>query len=672
MNRGRRAIYSAGVALTALLTCVEISLMAMAAPATAAVVAPGTAERPFLHPLFTDHMVMQRGIKAPVWGWTDPGKKVTVAMSGKTAEAVADTSGRWQARIGPFPAGGPFNLTVTGRQSVTISDVLVGDVWICSGQSNMEWPVGSAINAKDEIAKADNPQIRLFSVPKRIAFEPVTGVHSQWQTCSPATVGGFSAVGYFFGRSLNQDLKVPIGLIHTSWGGTVAEAWVSAAALKTMADFRPQVEQLAGLCAAINSGQQDRLLDRWYQTKDPGTAKAWHSPQTDVSAWKEAVLPSEFEQVGLQNYDGIVWFQRVFDVPAAWAGKGLVLSLGPIDDFDATWVNGVMVGAMERWDAPRVYKVPGDLVKAGSNVITIRVLDTGGGGGLVGRPEQMKVYPSGDEASAMTLAGPWRMQDTIAYAQIQPMPVTSANNPNICTVLYNGMISPLVPFAIKGAIWYQGESNAGRAFQYRTLLPALIKDWRSSFGAGDLGFHIVSLANFQGTSAEPIDNDWAELREAQALCTKALPNCGIAMAIDIGEAGDIHPKNKQEVGRRLALSALAVTYGKKIEWSGPWYKAMKVTDKGIRLTFDHVGSGLEAKGGRLTGFAIAGEDRKFVWADAVIAGEAVLVSSPKVGKPVAVRYAWDINPVCNLYNQAGLPAVPFRTDDWPMITRNNK
>jgi len=669
MTRRQRALCSERVALTALRGCVSILLAVLAAPA---VLAQGTAERPFLHPLFTDHMVLQRGIEAPVWGWTDPGKTVTVVLSDQRATATADATGRWQAKVGPFRAGGPFTLTVTGPQSVTVSDVLVGDVWICSGQSNMEFAVLSGNNAQEEIAKADHPQIRLFTVPKCIAFEAKAIVPAQWQTCSPAAISGFSAVGYFFGRSLNQELKVPIGLIHTSWGGTVAEAWTSPDALKTLADFKPQVEQLVGLHSAIENGDQDRLLDQWYQTKDPGTAKAWQGPQTDVAAWKEVAMPNEFELVGLHNYDGIVWFQRAFEAPAAWAGKELVLSLGPIDDFDATWVNGVKVGAMDRWDAPRVYKVPGDVVKAGRNVVTVRVLDTGGAGGLVGKPDQMKVYPSGDEASAVALAGTWRMQDTVPYAQIQPMPVTSANNPNISTVLYNGMIAPLVPFAIKGAIWYQGESNAGRAFQYRTLLPTMIKDWRTRFAVGHFGFHIVSLANFQATSGQPVDNDWAELREAQALCTKALPNCGIAMAIDIGDANDIHPKNKQEVGRRLALSALAVTYGKKVEWSGPWYKAMRITDKGIRLTFDHVGQGLEAKGPRLTGFAVAGEDRKFVWADAVIAGEAVLVSSPKVAKPVAVRYAWDENPVCNLYNQAGLPAVPFRTDDWPMITQNSK
>jgi len=617
-------------------------------------------------------MVLQRGLQTPVWGWTEPGQRVAVQMAGKTSQARVDRTGRWQAKIGPFQAGGPFTLTVSGPRSVTVTDVLVGDVWICSGQSNMEWPVASSNNAQEEIAQADRAQIRLFTVPKRIAFEPMTGVESRWETCTPATAGRFSAVGYFFGRSLNQELGVPIGLINTSWGGTVAEAWVSSGALKTLPDFRPQVEQIAALCKATEGGEQARLVDQWYQAKDPGTSKGWHRPDTDAAVWREVDMPKAWESAGLPEYDGMVWFQRAFDAPPAWAGKELVLSLGPIDDIDTTWVNGVNVGSMDRWDAPRVYRVPGDLVKAGRNLIAIRVLDTGGGGGLVGSPEQMRVYPTGDEAAAVALAGPWRMQEAAPWARIRPMPMASANNPNTCTVLYNGMIEPLVPFGVRGAIWYQGESNADRAFQYRTLLPTLIRDWRDRFGVRDMGFHIVSLANYQATSAEPRDNDWAELREAQALTTKALRNCGIAMAIDIGDAGDIHPRNKQEVGRRLALSALAVTYGRKVEWSGPWYRSMKVTDKGVRLTFDHVGDGLVAKGDRLTGFALAGKDRRFVWADAVIDGKTVLVSSPKVPRPVAVRYAWDINPVCNLYNKAGLPAVPFRTDDWPMITQKNR
>jgi sialate O-acetylesterase len=283
-----------------------------------------------------------------------------------------------------------------------------------------------------------------------------------------------------------------------------------------------------------------------------------------------------------------------------------------------------------------------------------------GGGGFFGTAEEMKAYPSGDESSAISLAGPWRLQETASRASTGAPLI---GNPNICSVLYNGMIAPLIPFAIKGAIWYQGESNADRPYQYRTLLQTMIIDWRSRFGVGDFGFHIVSLANYKQASDTPQKSNWAELREAQSMAAKALPNCGIAMAIDIGNADDIHPRNKKEVGRRLALSALAITYGKNIEWSGPWYKSMEITGKGIRLTFDHAGIGLVAKGDKLTGFAIAGKDGKFVLADAVIDGTTVLVSSPAVSEPVAVRYGWNANPECNLYNKEDLPAVPFRTDE---------
>jgi sialate O-acetylesterase len=449
---------------------------------------------------------LQRDVPLPVWGWTEAGKTVHVSIGGKTAEATAGADGRWQATIGSIAAGGPYVLEISGPQKVTVNDVLFGDVWICSGQSNMEMGIGNC-NAKADIDSADIPQLRLLTVPKLVAKEPVSTVAVAWLPSSPTNVmkgvwGGFSAAGFYFGRELHKEVKIPIGLIHTSWGGTLAEAWTSEEGLKPLADFQARLEQLhAGLRAE----------------------------------------PPRFD----------------------------------------------------------------------------------------------------------------------------------AKNPNVSTVLYNGMIAPLVPFAIKGAIWYQGESNAGRAWQYRTLLPAMIADWRARFGVGDFPFYIVQLAAWQQSGKEPRENDWAELREAQALTAQKVPNCGLAVAIDIGDARDIHPKDKLDVGRRLALCALANTYGKPIAWSGPWYKAMEAAGKGIRVHFAHA-SGLVAKGGKLQGFAIAGADRKFVWAEAAIEGDAVLVSSPTVAHPVAVRYAWDINPTCNLFNQAGLPAVPFRTDDWPAVTAKNK
>jgi sialate O-acetylesterase len=345
-----------------------------------------------------------------------------------------------------------------------------------------------------------------------------------------------------------------------------------------------------------------------------------------------------------------------------------------VDDIDTTYFNGEKVGQMNVYNANRVYRVPGRLVKAGANVIAVRVLDTGGAGGFAGKPEQLFVVPlAPTQADALPLGGTWQLREAAALSKV-PAPPTlqDGNNPNIPSVLYNGMIAPLLPFAIKGAIWYQGESNADRAEQYRRLLPTMIGDWRARFGVGTFPFYIVQLANFQATAAQPRENNWAELREAQALTAAKVPHSGLAVAIDIGDADDIHPKNKAEVGRRLALWALAHDYGRKVECSGPWYKSMKVSGDKIRLRFDHVSGGLEARGGALKGFAIAGDDHKFVWADAVIEGNQVVVSSPQVPRPVAVRYAWDINPVCNLYNGAGLPAVPFRTDDWPMLTHGRK
>jgi sialate O-acetylesterase len=356
----------------------------------------------------------------------------------------------------------------------------------------------------------------------------------------------------------------------------------------------------------------------------------------------------------------VVWFRKTVDVPEAWAGKEALLRLGTIDDLDTTWVNGTLVGANDTWTTLREYALPAGLLKAGPNCIAVRVLDTGGAGGLYGKPEDMELR--GPDGATISLAGRWQYKDSVALGAATPMPQRLDSNPNVVTVLYNGMIAPLTPFAIKGAIWYQGESNAGRDEQYARLLPTMIRDWQTAFEVAELPFFIVQLANFMGQDAEPRDDAWPHLREAQWVSSLAADKGGLAVAIDIGDAADIHPRNKQDVGLRLALSALAIAYDKDIVYSGPLYTGMAVEGNKVRLSFDHVGGGLVAKGERLTGFAIAGADKHFVWADATIDGDTVLVSSDKVANPVAVRYAWGNNPVCNLYNAADLPAVPFRTD----------
>lgn len=626
--------------------------------------------KPLLHGLFTDNMVLQRDVSIPVWGWAEPGKLVKVSFKGKSATAVADPSGKWMVHLPALPAdANPSNLVVEGDQTITLSNVLLGDVWICSGQSNMEMGVGVSQDAEAEIKNADHPLIRLFTVPKKVAYRPEENLKSTWLVCDPTNLkagvwGGFSAVGYYFGRELQKDIKVPVGLIHTSWGGTVAEAWTSAEGLKPLGDFQASLDQVAEIAQASNTHLDfNTMLAKWYAKNDSGTAAGWPA-QVNTSDWKIMKLPQAWEGAGLPDYDGIVWFQKEVVLPESWAGKSLMLHLGPIDDCDTTWVNGIQVGAKNAFNEERNYAIPGALIQAGPITITVRVLDTGGAGGMFGKPEQMRLELLGNTSEkSISLAGDWHYKETASLAKTSPVPQAPGDNPNVTTVLYNGMIAPLIPFGVKGAIWYQGESNAGRAEQYRRLLPAMIEDWRQRFGVGQFPFFIVHLANFMAVRPEPADSAWAELREAQAFVSQTLPKTGLALAIDIGDAVDIHPKNKQEVGSRLAKAARAIAYHEDLEYSGPIYEKMAARGNGIQISFTHAKGGLKTQGGdKLQGFAIAGADGKFVWAEAVVEGSSVLVSSPKVEHPTAVRYAWADNPICNLYNQAGLPAVPFRTD----------
>ncbi len=710
--------------------------------------------KPFLHPLFTDNMVLQRGIPDPIWGWTTPGNAVNVRLNGRATRVVAGPDGKWVARIGPFKAGGPYTLTVKGPQSVTLRNILIGDVWLCSGQSNMEFGVGNLLNAKEEIAHADHPNIRLFTVARAVSQTPLALPVGRWQVCGPKTItegqwSGFSAVAYCFGRKLEKDLHVPIGLIHSSWGGTPAEAWTSAEALAPLPDFAPVV-------TAMQQARQDpngfgKTTDAWYAKHDPGSAvggvadKTWADPDLSTSDWKTIQEPVSFQQSGIPELAGtndVVWLRREFDLPAAWSGKDLTLHLGPVDDRDTTYINGAPVGGLNDYAAPRDYKVPAALLKPGRNVLAVRVLDTGGAndtGGLTGKADALKIEAVGDPAPAVPLAGPWLVKVGAPIPADDPAPVVPGTDQNAPTTLYNGMVSPLVPFGLKGAIWYQGESNAGRGKQYQTLLPALISDWRKRFGVGDFPFLVVQLANFDPDLArhtQPGESGWAEVREAQLLTAEHLPRVGIAVTDDIGEAGDIHPKNKQEVGRRLALAAEALAYDKPVEYGGPLYQSLTVEGNKIRLKFTHLGGGLVAKeldlgaalvksaeaaksapapvqaaktaaavgaakavkaveaasvtvksaaitdekpaektpvkaaaknaaeknaAEKLLGFAGAGADGVFVWADARIDGDTVLVSSPTVPQPTDVRYGWADSPVCNLYSKADLPAPPFRT-----------
>ena len=630
--------------------------------------------------LFTDNMVLQQNQASPVWGKATPGGKVKVVFNNEKKTAVADDNGDWMVKLHPGAAGGPFELLIIGGDTTVLKNVMVGEVWVCSGQSNMEMPLagwGKVLNYEQEVANANYPNIRLFQVRHATSLKPQEDVDAEpWQECSPETVPLFSAVAYFFGRHLFNELNVPIGLIHTSWGGTIAEAWTAPDFLAQMADF---VQAMQERDNAVKSEEEQRAeyekkLQKWQQTLDSLVQRAaaggpaWEQPDVIDADWAAMQLPVLWEKAGLPGFDGIVWFRKTIHIPADLAGQECTLSLGPVDDQDVTFVNGQRIGATDVYDAPRKYNIPAGVLHPGANVVAVRVLDYGGGGGIWGAAEQMWLQSAaGDRIS---LAGAWKYKTSVSMEDVPPRP-QSPDTPNRPAVLYNAMLEPLMPFAIRGAIWYQGESNVGRAWQYRELFPTMITSWRTHWGQGNFPFLFVQLANWREVREQPTESAWAELREAQLL-TLSLPNTGMATAIDIGDAEDIHPKNKQEVGRRLALNALAKVYGKDVVYSGPVYKSMSIEGDKIRLSFDHVDGGLVSKGGVLTGFAIAGEDSQFVWANAQIDGETVVVSNPEIRHPLAVRYAWADNPLCNLYNKAGLPASPFRTDDWDGVTKGVK
>jgi sialate O-acetylesterase len=654
---------------------------------------------PFLGPLakgevrvpsiIGDNMVLQQGIKARLWGTARPGERVTVTFEGQTERAITDPQSHWQIFLGPLKAGGPFTMTIAGSNTLTFKNVLVGDVWICSGQSNMEFPLVNATGGAEAMAQANYPEIHLFTVQKNTAASPLNDVSGHWVLATPEQVGQFSAVGYFFGRELYQRLKIPLGLIHTSWGGTPAEAWTSHEALAANADLQPILDRYQMGLEALPQRRENykRALAEWEQKNlhaDPGNkgeAQGFADPAFNATDWKQLNLPQFFETAGVV-IDGAVWVRKEVDLPSAWSEKELALNFSAIDDFDTTYFNGTRVGGTgnetpNSYAVPRRYTIPGSLVHAGRNVIAVRVFDSAGEGGFGGGGQMSLVPVDGKETEAISLAGPWTYKVELSLEPKKPdwgsrPELPGPTNQNSPTVLYNAMLAPLTPYAIRGAIWYQGESNAGRAYQYRVLFPTMIRDWRAAWGEGDFPFYFVQLANWHAAPSEPGESEWAELREAQTM-TLQVPKTGMAVIIDIGDPNDIHPRNKLDVGKRLAAWALTETYHQKVEPSGPLYDSFTVKDDKIRVQFKHIDGGLRTSDGApLKGFAIAGADRKFVWANASVAGDAVVVWSKDVARPVAVRYAWADNPVCNLYNSAGLPASPFRTDDWPGVTSTSK
>ena len=638
-----------------------------------------------LPPIFSDHMVLQRGVPVPVWGKASPGEKVTVEVSGQSATATADDSGHWMLKLPAIETGEPTKMTVTatGGKQITINDVLIGEVWDASGQSNMDWQVKQSADPEKEIAAARYPAIRFFRFPHTVSTQPTKEFlkGGKWEICTPENAPVFSAVAYYFAREILQKENVPVGIIQNAWGGMPAEAFTSEVTLKGDPDFAPLLEMKRNAVADKQTRQKyEKALADWQDknlVKDPGNKgfeKGWAKPDFDDTAWKTMNLPSKWEKQGLK-IDGAVWLRRTIDIPADWQGKDLTLYLGIIDDFDTTYFNDKQVGAIGRenpfaWATERKYTIPAKLVKPGKATVAVRVFDQWAEGGF--NDSSMKLAQGDD---ARPLAGEWRYEIEHSVAQPDPLPMPPAvppsmTSPNMPSNLFNGQVNPVIPYAIRGVIWYQGESNADRAEQYRKLFPAMIGDWRKHWNQGDFPFLFVQLANFgnwRPRPKDPADSTWAELREAQLMTLKKSPNTAMAVTIDIGDSADIHPKNKQDVGKRLALGALKLAYGKDVQHAGPLYDSMKIAGDKIRITFTHA-DGLTARDGPPKGFQIAGQDKKWVWADATIEGNQVVVSSKDIPSPVAVRYGWQDDPVVNLYNAAGLPASPFRTDDWPIST----
>lgn len=609
--------------------------------------------------IFSDNMVLQRDEEVLIWGWADKKELITVSFEGQTLTAKADKTGNWKVALRPVSFGGPYTLTVKGRNSsLVLENILVGDVWLCSGQSNMEWNVINSMRADQEIKNADYPLIRSFKVKRDMGVAPKKDFNGNWEVCSQATVGNFSAVAYYFVRKLYKETGIPIGIINSSWGGSDIETWISPDAFNSLDDsFKTKYKIEGNLEYFFESNEKNRTAYESALETDQGLKEIWQNPSTDISSWGNMFVPQIWISPDLSGIDGVVWMQYEIVLPESVSGKPAIIHLGKIDDNDDTWINGIKIGATVGYDIQRVYEIPSNVLKPGVNRICIRIVDTASGGGLYGESEDLSLKVGNDK---YFLSGTWKYKLAESNKKYNYIKI----NPNIYpSLLYNAMINPIIHFALKGVIWYQGENNANNALAYQTLFPMLITDWRNKW-EHEFPFYWVQLANYMRADDEPKESDWAELREAQTM-TLSLPKTGQAVTIDIGDAMDIHPRNKQDVGLRLALNALHKDYGQEdVVYSGPMYKSMEIKGNKIVLTFDYATSGFNVsdKYGYIRGFAIAGVDNKFIWAKAYFDGNKIIVYNDQIQQPVAVRYNWGNNPDGNLYNKEGLPACPFRTD----------
>jgi sialate O-acetylesterase len=615
---------------------------------------------------FSAHMVLQREKPLPVWGWAESGEEITVSFADQNKTARAGRDGEWRVQLDPLAAcGEPRSMTIRGAGKageLRIDDILVGEVWLCGGQSNMERLLGArggkGVAGQDEaIAMADVPQIRQLMVERAFSLTPKATGEMSWTVCSPKTAGSFTAVGFFFARELFRHLRVPIGIIDSSYGGSAAEAWMSVATTKRFPEIYARLTVAANEPADPQAAWKYflRNTECWFERHDPGTAGAWQRPDLDTSAWEDAGVPGIWEYSGHPSVDGVGWYRKSFSLPSEWKGKDLVLHLGVVDDGDTTWINGRLLGSTFLYGKSRSYRVPASALVEGENVVAVRVQDFGNDGGFVEPDDAPFIAPAGQPRRRVSLAGLWKMRVSLASIENIPIPPQEQSRFGIWVPgnLYHSMILPLAPFAIRGFAFYQGETNTSHAKEYQQLLPALIADWRRTWADETLPFLFVQIAPYR--SSRP------EMREAQELAWKRTARTAMVATIDGGDADDIHPAEKASVGARLALAARALAYSGDVEFSGPVFHAVRFESDKAVLEFTHLGGGLVGKGGALRGFEVAGADGSYVAARAEIRNDNVIVSAPGVADPKLVRYDWANVPDGNLYNAAGLPASSFRT-----------
>ncbi|WP_329741359.1 sialate O-acetylesterase [Dyella sp. A6] len=621
--------------------------------------------------VFSSGAVLQRGQPLRVWGWAAPGDHVDVALDGSAATATVGKDGRWKAILPRHAAGGPYTLSVVdGAQRIDIPRVMVGDVWLCSGQSNMEFTVSEVRDAAAEIARANDPDIRQFKVPRSASLQPQSQLAGgSWVDASPATVGKFSAVCWFFARDMQARTHVAQGLINSSWGGSSIQAWTDAV---TGHFDMPKLARELKAEAAVEDRRMAaarRQLARWPAAlaaddaavlpAETGTWSGWAAPGLDTADWARIPVPAYWETKGYYDMDGLAWYRTSFTLDAAQTAQGITLGLGEVDDSDRSYVNGHLVGATsEAWNKPRVYTVPARFLHAGRNVIAVRVDDLGAGGGIHGSADALYVQYA--DGTRHPLAGQWLFRPQAVYLTRTDMREIKP------AILYNAMIHPLLGYPLRGIIWYQGEANAlaHEARSYATRFKTLIRVWRKQWSRPRLPFIWVQLANFKAGEDTAQYSPWAELRAAQTSAL-ALPETGQAITIDIGSTDTIHPTDKQDVGHRLALVARRLILGDKVIDSGPVFRSMQVEGSSVRIHFATQGQALAVRGGgdRVGGFELAGADMHYKPAQARIVGHEVVVGSADVKHPVAVRYAWSEDPVdADLIGQNGLPAGPFRDE----------